>query len=76
MEFTLALEILKQGLMLWNSKESTKYLDRLIKLKKKWHEIYNSQPIDHNALDDIQLELRIIGTSFVEASRVTNPVDR
>lgn len=73
----LVLGVLEQGLKLWNSHESTKYLDKLIKLKKEWHEEFQ-KPIenrDHNRLDDIELELRILAESFIQAAGKQNAVD-
>lgn len=73
----LLLGVLEQGLKLWNSHERTKYLDKLIALKKDWHEEYN-RPIEERSdlrLDDIELELRILSTSFIEAARATNTPD-
>jgi hypothetical protein len=71
----LILGVLEQGLKLWNSHESTKYLDKLIKLKKEWYETYNAPKRDHNKLDDIERELRILAESFIQASGAKNPVD-
>jgi hypothetical protein len=34
MDLQLALGILREGLKLWASKESTKYLDKIVKLEK------------------------------------------
>jgi hypothetical protein len=67
MELELALGILKEGLTLWNNKESTKYLDRVIKLEKEYYEELN-KPLDARSdykLDSIMLELTIISRSFV-----------
>lgn len=72
---SLILGVLEQGLKLWNSHESTKYLDKLIKLKKEWYEEYD-KPISERSdlrLDSITDELRILGESFIEAARKTNP---
>lgn len=59
-------KVLEAGLGLWKSKESRKYLDRVIKLKKEFYEEYNK---DDNVrsdavLDNIQFELRLISDSF------------
>lgn len=67
MELELALGILKEGLKLWASKESTKYLDRVIKLEKDYHDEM-SKPSDERSdlkLDRIMLELRILSQSFI-----------
>lgn len=71
---TLILGVLEQSLKLWNSHESTKYLDKLLKLKKEWHEEYN-KPLSErsdNALDDIEFELRILADSFIQAAQAPN----
>lgn len=74
---SLVLGVLEQGLRLWNSHESTKYLDKLIKLKKDWYEEYN-KPLDQrsdNRLDDIEFELRILAESFVQAAGAKDSKD-
>lgn len=67
MDLELALGILKEGLKLWASKESTKYLDRVIKLEKDYQDEM-SKPSDERSdlkLDRIMLELRILSQSFI-----------
>lgn len=67
MDLNLALGILKEGLTLWNSKESSKYLDRVIKLEKEYYEELN-KPLDARSdykLDTIMRELTVISRSFV-----------
>lgn len=67
--------VLEQALKLWNSHESTKYLDRLIKLKKEWYEEYN-KPLDARsdvALDTIADELRILAESFISSAGSSDP---
>ena len=67
MDLELALSILKEGLKLWASKESTKYLDRVISLEKDYHEEM-AKPSDERSdlkLDRILLELRILSQSFI-----------
>lgn len=74
----LILGVLEQGLKLWNSHESTKYLDKLIKLKKEWHVEYN-KPLSERSdvrLDDIDTELRLLATSFIEAAQAPNATNR
>ena len=66
-DLNLALGILKEGLKLWNSKEASKYLDRVIKLEKEYHEEM-AKPSDERSdlkLDSIMLELQILSQSFV-----------
>lgn len=64
MEWGLAFKILEQGLRLWNTKEGRKYLDRVIKLKKEWHEEFQRSDRSQLALDGIERELRIIAETF------------
>lgn len=75
--FKLIMGVLEQGLKLWNNHESTKYLDKLIKLKKEWYETYDA-PIEtrnHDKLADIESELRILAESFIQAAGAPNAVD-
>lgn len=68
MDLSLYLGILKEGLTLWNNKEATKYLDRVIKLEKEYYEEI-AKPSDQQsdlAIDRILLELRIISQSFIK----------
>jgi hypothetical protein len=67
MDLNLALGVLKEGLKLWNSRESNKYLERVIKLEKDYYEELN-KPSDERSdyrLDSILLELTIISQSFL-----------
>jgi hypothetical protein len=75
MQFELIMKVLEQGLILWNTSESNKYLDKLIKLKKGWHEEY-SKPLDERSdvkLDTIELQLKILCQSFIQAPKGKNP---
>lgn len=75
MQFELIMKVLEQGLILWNTSESTKYLDKLIKLKKGWYEEYN-KPLDERSdvkLDTIELQLKILCQSFIQAPKGKNP---
>lgn len=68
MDLTLTLSILKEGLKLWNNKQATKYLDRVVELEKKYYEEL-SKPSDERSdylIDSVLLELRIISQSFVQ----------
>lgn len=74
MDVKLILGVLEQGLKLWNSKEANKYLDKLIKLRKDWYEEYN-KPLDERSdvkLDSIELQLKILCQSFVQAPKREN----
>lgn len=64
--------VLLEGLKLWNSKESTKYLDEVLALKQSWLDEYNkprNQRSNAN-LDDIELRLQLISKVFIESSRL------
>lgn len=67
MDLTLILGILKEGLKLWNDRQASKYLDRVIQLEKDYYDELN-KPSDERSdyrLDSIMLELRIISQSFL-----------
>lgn len=67
-------EVLSQGLKLWNSKESTKYLDEVLALKQSWLDEYNkprNQRSNAN-LDDIELRLQLISKHFIDSFRKPN----
>lgn len=59
--------VLLQGLKLWSSKESTKYVDRVLKLQSSYLEEYNKPRSQRNnaALDEIQDELEMISKVFI-----------
>jgi hypothetical protein len=63
---TALFQALAAGLKLWQSKESRKYLDRLIELKEDYYEEYNKDPARRSdaVLDNIERELRILTESF------------
>ncbi len=68
MDLTLVLGLLKEGLRLWNDKQATKYLDKVISLEKEYYEEL-SKPSDERSdlkLDRCLLELRIISQSFIQ----------
>jgi hypothetical protein len=77
MDWTLIFGVLEQALTIWNSKESSKYLDKMIELKKDWYAEYN-KPLDNRSdvkLDNIELQLRILCQSFIQAPKRKNPQD-
>ena len=64
-------EVLSEGLKLWNSKESTKYLDQVLKLQRDWLKEYE-KPISKRSnadLDHIEQQLHIISRQFVATLR-------
>ena len=70
MELGLVLGVLKEGLKLWNSKEGTKYLDRVITLEKEYYEILSKPESVRSqlALDKRMRELNSIAKNFVSYS--------
>lgn len=75
MDLSLTLGILKEGLKLWNAKEATKYLDRVIELEKDYYAELEKPSEDRSdyKLDGILLELRIISQSFVHFPAKNRP---
>lgn len=74
MDIQLILGVLEQALKLWNSKESDKYIAKLVSLKKDWYEEYN-KPLGKRSdvkLDYIELQLRILCQSFIQAPKPEN----
>jgi hypothetical protein len=67
MEINLFLGVLKEGLKLWNDRQATKYLDRIIALEKEYHEELNKPDEEQSdyKLDSIMLELTLISQSFL-----------
>lgn len=68
MDFGLVLGVLKEGLRLWNAKEATKYIDRVIKLEGEYFDELK-KPFDQRsqlALDECLLELESIARNFVK----------
>jgi len=64
--FEALLTVLGAGLSIWEHKEKTKYVDKLMSLKRDWYEEYNKP--DHirsdAALDNIEFELRVLSLGF------------
>jgi hypothetical protein len=62
-------EVLVQGLKLWNQKESTKYLDEVLDLQRRWLEEYNKPRSKRsNAdLDHYEQQLCLISKQFTSS---------
>lgn len=58
--------VLQAALQLWENKEKTKYVDKLISLRKSYHEEINKSPDTRSdaVLDDIEFELRVLSIAF------------
>lgn len=68
MDLALVLGVLKEGLKLWNTKEGTKYLDRVMVLEKQYYEEL-SEPESKRSqlyLDSRMRELKLIAKNFVK----------
>lgn len=54
--------ILSAALGIWNSKEKTKYLDRMMRLKREFYEENNKpeKERDHAVLDNLRFELQLL----------------
>lgn len=60
--------VLLSGLKLWESKESRKYIDKVIELRKAWLDQY-AMPRgqrDNEELDEIETQLYLIAKVFSE----------
>ena len=66
----LVFGVLVEGLKLWNTKESTKYLDEVIKLREDWLNEYNKpKNLRSNAdLDAIELRLSLLARTFIDTA--------
>lgn len=65
----LLFGVLKEGLILWNTKESNKYLDQVIDLEKEWTDLYfnvSRSKRNNKRLDEIERELGIISKAFMQ----------
>ena len=60
----LVFKILGSALSIWESKEKTKYIDKLIKLEKDYYEEINKERPDHARIDVYLHELRLIGKAY------------
>lgn len=75
---TLLLGVLEQLLKLGNltMEEKHRYEDNVLKLKKEWHEEFNKLETavgSDNALDDIELKLRLTTEALLETLRSKQP---
>lgn len=69
------LQLLVTGLQLWQSKEATKYMDKVIALKKRYHnEMAKAENERSDAeLDNIEFELRVISAAFCLTAQGSHP---
>ena len=66
----LLFSVLLQGLKLWNTKESSKYIDELYELRKDWAEEYDKprNKRSNAKLDDIESRLHLLGRIFIDST--------
>lgn len=72
--FETLLQVLLAGLHLWSDKEKTKYVDRLMSLKKEYREEIN-KPYDQRndaVIDDLEFQLRVLSAAFVAGTIKSN----
>lgn len=72
--FESLAQALAAGLTLWSDKEKTKYVDRLVSIRKRYYEEYN-KPLssrDDSVLDQLEFELRILAASFASGIGKSN----
>ena len=72
------IEALSAGLGLWKSKESRKYLDKLMKLQKEYYEAINKSENewDDAVIDNIAFELCILSKAFNSSVGTKNIEDK
>ena len=67
-------QILATALDIWDNHEKTKYIDKLMSLKKDYYEETN-KPADSRsdaAIDDIVFNIRLLGLAFSSAAGTKN----
>lgn len=64
----ILFSVLLQGLKLWNTKESSKYIDELYELRKDWLKEHEKpqKNRDNNNLDHIEQQLYLLSKVFID----------
>ena len=72
--FEQLLGVLGAGLSLWASKEKTKYVDRLMELKRDYYAEFNKDPAVRSdaVLDNLKRELCILADAFTTSVGAAN----
>lgn len=76
--FEALAQALAAGLQLWKSAESRKYVDKLMALRKAYHEEFNKDD-DHRSdavLSNIEWELRNLAVAFSATVGKQGPADQ
>ena len=63
----LVFKLLSSGLSLWETKEKTKYVDRLIRLRMEYYAEINKPIHDNARIDNIEHELIVLCDSFTNS---------
>lgn len=69
MSLSVILSLLEKGLSLWEHKDKTKYVDKVMKLKREYREEM-AKPEDQRSgavLDNIEFELRLLAGAFTSS---------
>ena len=69
-------KVLGSALSIWESKESRKYIDKLVALEKEYYAEINKDRPDMARLDIINSELRFLGEAFNSKVKASNSVDK
>lgn len=70
------LRILGAGLSIWESKEKTKYIDQMIKLKKDYFDESNKERPDMGELVRIRYDIELLGIAFANKVEGSNTVHK
>jgi len=76
--FESLAKALAAGLSLWESKEKTKYQDKLMNLRRDYREEFN-KPVGERSnavLDNLKFELCLLGNSFSSSVGAADPVSK
>jgi len=76
--FEALLRVLGAGLSIWDSKEKTKYIDKLSRLQKEYRDEVNKPIKDRSdaVLDNLRFELEVLGNAFSASIRESHSKDK
>ena len=76
--FESLAKALAAGLSLWETKESRKYVDELMRIKKAYYAEDNKDPTVRSdaVLDNLMLELRVLADAFSAGVGKSNTADK
>lgn len=73
--FESLVKTLGVALSIWEHHEKTKYIDKLVRLKREYHEEIN-KPFgsrDNNVLDHLEFELRLLSDAWAAIASLGKP---